>query len=87
MDDLETQDKNIEYLKSFYEEDFDALADKVWSLDSTDYHTLEGAVNTLLQEFAITCKEVYRITDPNHYFELMLIDYDLPSLMDLSRVS
>ena len=89
MISLEEQDEYVENLKSYYGEDFEELSGFVWEIKSGDnpdiLTSLSGNISTLLQEFTITCEEVYGIEDSRHYFELMLIDYDLPSLYEFGN--
>lgn len=86
--DLEVQDLRIEYLKSYYEEDFEELSEYVWDIkdgnSEAELSSLYDYVYALFQEFSITCDDVYNMADPEHYFELMLVEYELPSLLEFS---
>ena len=89
MESFEEQDEYLEHLKSYYGEDFEELSGLVWDIKSGDTTgtllSLSERVSTILQEFTITCDEVYGIDDSHHYFELLLVDYDLPSLYEFGN--
>lgn len=89
MFSLEEQDEILENLKSYYGEDLDDLAGKVWDIKSGDnsegLSSLSAEVDILLQEFRVTCEELHGIENANEYFELLLVDYDLPSLYEFGN--